>query len=542
MAEIGQQPARFDPIKSAQVTDTANAVERLTDSSGLGWASHSEVKDATGQLAALSPQEADSAVDELAQRGKLDQLVSEVMDGLGSGLSADERADFMKAMAERLDGQSLAALSGAFARHDADTGGYEQVTELAGAVARHASADARLAYVSELATQTTDMPTHDVGFMQFDGQRRLGDAEARAIAEVITSFNGDAASTRAALASVQAVPGAMDAVMTAAMNTEQDWGYLNGWHTASADRSTFRELMQTTSAMELSYAGGIDAAATRALGDGVFNAAARVIDPRDIETADLVDRPTPMSADASMMARISDAVYAGKPAPAGTERVSDAQLTALGINPALLSKPDIGFEAGLYQLDNGSYVLAFRGTDDWGAKLSGDLDDNVLQGLGLGSLQYSAATIAGMEVARAVGNDNLQITGHSLGGGLAAAASGRTGLPATTFNAAGLAEESQSAYTLSFAPGQVTNYRTTGDVLSYLNGGPAPTKYADLIGLNELRDFPAAVGTQVDLGNPLARVYLDQQLNSWWPGTVLDGGKFGGNQHLMGEVLRHASP
>jgi hypothetical protein len=542
MAEIGQQPARFDPVRSAAVTDTAHAVERLTDSSGLGWASHAEVKDATRRIAALGPQEADSVVDELAQRGKLDQLVSEVMDGLGSGLSADERADFMKSMAERLDGQSLAALSAAFARHDPATGGYEQVTELAGAVARHASADARLAYVGELATQTTDRPHHGVGFMQFDGQRRLGDAEARAIAEVITSFNGDAASTRAALASVQAQPGAMDAVMTAAMNTEQDWGLTNGWHTASADRSTFRALMQTTSAMELSEAGGLNAAAARALGDGVFNAAARVIDPRDIEAADLVQRPTPMSAEATQMARIADAVYAGKPAPAGTERLSNTELGALGLNPALLSKPDIGFEAGLYRLDDGSYVLGFRGTDDWGAKLSGDLDDNALQGLGLGSLQYSAATIAGMEVARAVGSENLQITGHSLGGGLAAAASGRTGVPATTFNAAGLAAESQSAYTLNFAPGQVTNYRTTGDILSYLNGGPAPTKYADLIGLNELRDFPAAVGTQIDLGNPLARVYLDQQLNSWWPGTVLDGGKFGGNQHLMGEVLRHAGP
>lgn len=541
---IGQQPARYEPAPSQQASDTADAVSKLISSGGLGWADRDEVQEAATRIGSLDPQTADAVVDILASRGELDHLAAEVMDGswVGPGLTADQRADFMKAMAERLDGATLAQLSGAFARTNADTGGFEPVTELAHAVARHASPQARLEYVSQLAADSTNKPHHHVGgVIEFDGQRRLGDAEARAIAEVISSFENDPAAARTAFESVRAVPGAMDAVMAAAMDTEQDWGLTNGWHTASSDRSTFRDLMRTASAMELGQGSPADTAEARALGDEVFGAAARVVDPRDLTADDLVFRATPLSADASLMAEISDAVYQRTGAPEGATRVSDADLAKLGLDPALLSKPDLGFEAGLYRLDDGAYVLAFRGTDDWGLAKSGDTDDNVLQGAGYGSLQYSAAALAASEVALAVGEDNLRITGHSLGGGLAAAAAGAAELPATTFNAAGVAPETISAFTANYAPGQVTNYRTTGDILSFLNGGPMPTRYADYLGLDELREFPAAVGEQIDLGNPLARVYLDQKVNeSWLPGGLKEGFSFGGNQHLMDEVLRHA--
>lgn len=542
---IGQQPARFEALRTPQIGDAADAVQRLLDDGGLGWVSRSEARDAAGRLAALDPQAADSVVDELARRGQLDRLAAEVMDRawVGPGLTADQRADFMRDMAGRLDGESLARLSEAFARTDPGTGGFEPVTELAAAVARHASPQARLAYLHELAAHATDRPHHAVGgALQLDGQRRLGDAEARAVAEVLRSFRSDPAMARAALEAVHAVPGALDAVMAAAMDTEQDWGLLNGWHTAGADRSAYRDLMQTASAMAAGHRGTADEAATQALADAVFAAAGRVIDPRDVNADDLVFHATPLPPDAARLAGIADAVYARTGAPEGATRIDDRQLAALGIDPALLSKPEIGFEAGLYALDEGGWVLAFRGTDDWGLARRGDTDDNLAQGLGYGSLQHTAAAIAAMEVAAIVGSDALHLTGHSLGGGLAATAAGRSGLPAVTFNAAGVAAETVAAYTLSFAAGQVTNYRTTGDIMSHLNGGPAPTRYADLLGLDRLRQFPPAVGTQVDLGNPLARLYLDQRLESWWIPSVREGAQFGGAQHLMDEVLRHATP
>ncbi len=540
MTEIGQQPARFSPMRSPEVTRTIGDVERLIASGGFGWADRSEVQSAATRLASLAPQAADSVVDELARTGQLDRLAAEVMDTswVGPGLTADQRADFMKAMAERLDGASLAALSNAFARTDPGTGGFAPVSELAHAVARHASPAARLEYVRELSGQTTDMPSHHVGgIAEFDGQRRLGDAEARAVAEVITSFSGDPALARAAFGALDRTPGAIDAVMAAAMDTEQDWGLLNGWHTESSDRSTFRDLMHTAANMERGHFSTPGESAARALGDEVFGAAARVIDPRDVDVADLVFRASPMDAHASLMAGIAAAVYSPAGAPAGATRVSDTELTAMGIDPALLHKPDIGFEAGLYALETGGYALAFRGTDDWSLATTGDTDDNLAQGLGLGSLQHSAASIAAMEVSHAIGTENMQVTGHSLGGGLAAAAAGRTGVQATTFNAAGIADASISGYSLAFADGQVTNYRTTGDILSFLNGGPLPTRYADWLKLDELGEFPASVGSNVDLGNPLARVYLDERLESWF--SIGEGAAFGGQQHLMDEVLRH---
>ncbi len=545
MSEIGQQPARFEPSRSPEVQRTAGNVERLIESGGFGWADRDEVQAAARSIGSLDPQVADSVVDTLAGSGQLDRLAAEIMDSswIGPGLTADQRADFMKSMAERLDGQSLARLSAAFARTDPDTGGFAPVTELAAAVARHASPAARVEYVRQLAAQTTDMPSHHVGgIAEFDGQRRLGDAEARAIAEVITSFGDDPASARAAFEILNRTPGAMDAVMTAAMDTEQDWGLLNGWHTAASDRGTYRDLMQTAANMERAHVGTAGDAAVRALGDQVFASAARVIDARDVQAADLVFRASPMDAHATLMAGIADAVYQRSGAPAGATRVSDAQLTAMGIDATLLHKPDIGFEAGLYALDGGGYALAFRGTDDWSLALNGDTDDNLAQGAGFGSLQHSAAAIAAMEVSAVLGAQNLQTTGHSLGGGLAATAAGRAGLTATTFNAAGVADETISGYSLAFAPGQVTNYRTTGDIMSYLNGAAPPTRYADLLGLDKLREFPASVGRNVDLGNPLARVYLDQRMESWWPGNIREGGAFGAEQHLMGEVLRHRQP
>ncbi|MBZ8142629.1 hypothetical protein CLD22_22355 [Rubrivivax gelatinosus] len=546
MNDIGRQPARGPSPPPSPVVDTAlRQLDRLLDASGLGWVSRDEVRQATQLIGALPAHDADAVVDRMAATGRLDRLAQEVMDRswVGPGLTADQRADFFQAMAQDLDGDSLAALSQSLAGTEAASGGFEPVTELGTAVARHAPPQARLAYVQALAGRTTDKPQHAVGgLLEFDGQRRLGDAEARAIASVVASFGDDAASARAAFETLAREPGALDAVMLAATDTEQDWGLINGWHTAKSDHGTFRTLMQTAARMEQSFAGGADGATVRALGDRVFDAAVRAVAPGDVQAADLVFRATPMDAHATRMAELSQAVYDRSSAPAGATRLDDAQLQALGLDPALLHKPAIGFEAALFRLDDGGWVLAFRGTDDWALARAGDADDNLAQGLGLGSLQHSAAAIAAMEVARVVPAGRLETTGHSLGGGLAATAAGRAGVPATTFNAAGVADETREGYSLHFADGQVTNYRTTGDIMSFLNGGPVPTRYADALGLDRLRQFPASVGRSVDLGNPLARVYLGARLDSWNPGTIAEGGRFGTQQHGLAEVLRHRAP
>ena len=151
----------------------------------------------------------------------------------------------------------------------------------------------------------------------------------------------------------------------------------------------------------------------------------------------------------------------------------DAQGREIPIDPALLSTSE-GFDAAIYQNDEGQYVVAFRGTDDWGLAPSGDADDNGLQGLGFETGQYRDAVALGEAALRAFGEGNVAFTGHSLGGGLASAASLATGVPGVTFNAAGLSD--QTLESLGFNPnavreaaadsGQLRRYVVDGDPLS----------------------------------------------------------------------------
>lgn len=108
-----------------------------------------------------------------------------------------------------------------------------------------------------------------------------------------------------------------------------------------------------------------------------------------------------------------------------------------------------GFKAVLYQdfaaQEDNTFLLAFAGTDDTAGEFFDgkgfDWAENVWQGLGWDSFQYQYA----MKLATAVDQARVRFegasfttTGHSLGGGLASAASIVTGAAGITFNAAGL--------------------------------------------------------------------------------------------------------
>jgi RHS repeat-associated protein len=133
-----------------------------------------------------------------------------------------------------------------------------------------------------------------------------------------------------------------------------------------------------------------------------------------------------------------------------------------------------GFSASLtYSEKNKTYYLAFRGTElgwtgmpDWRA--------NVIQGLGFRTSQYEQAIQLGREVKRKLGDVRLEVTGHSLGGSLAAAVSYSLGVRATVFNPA-----SVSAAYRQGTPGDIRSHIIFGDVLSVgrtiANGLPDPT-------------------------------------------------------------------
>ena len=158
---------------------------------------------------------------------------------------------------------------------------------------------------------------------------------------------------------------------------------------------------------------------------------------------------------------------------ATTFSVVDAQGNEIPIDPALLSTSE-GFDATIYQNDQGQYVVAYRGTDDWGLAPSGDADDNALQGLGFETGQYKDAVALAEAAHRAFGDGNVAFTGHSLGGGLASAAALAVDASAVTFNAAGLSNETlrdlglnpNAARSELADSGQVRRYVVNGDPLT----------------------------------------------------------------------------
>lgn len=159
------------------------------------------------------------------------------------------------------------------------------------------------------------------------------------------------------------------------------------------------------------------------------------------------------------------------PLPEGYRRATEADLQKMGLSDGagsnllvLRDEPDFHAEA-FVKTDpiSGaeSYVVGFKGTE----MLSGsDWQTNISQGLGLETAYYAKASEIGDALITS-GTGPTSFVGHSLGGGLAATASGASGLPAQTFNAAGL-----SGSTLAGLPLANTDLvhatNVTGDILS----------------------------------------------------------------------------
>ena len=174
-------------------------------------------------------------------------------------------------------------------------------------------------------------------------------------------------------------------------------------------------------------------------------------------------------------ARLSQHVYhPSQPAPTGWADISqDAELLAdMDIDPRQLQPMDSNFGAGIYMPDPTIYddylelSLAFRGTN---FSISEDIKNNLAQGMNIRSEYYERAVSLG-NTLNEVGT-KAHLTGHSLGGGLASAASRTSGLPATTFNAAGLHPKTVERYggTLHLPPTEnIQAFRINGDILTSL--------------------------------------------------------------------------
>lgn len=131
--------------------------------------------------------------------------------------------------------------------------------------------------------------------------------------------------------------------------------------------------------------------------------------------------------------------------PPGWHEVSPAELRSLGIDPKILEDKKSGFHATLFRDDNGRYVLSYEGTDfGHGGDVFTDVSGAVATSPQVYQAIQAATTVKQRLMANGVTAGNFSLTGHSLGGELAAAGSIATGSKATTFNAAGLSYTSMT--------------------------------------------------------------------------------------------------
>ncbi|EGU56861.1 PAAR repeat-containing protein [Vibrio nigripulchritudo ATCC 27043] len=197
-----------------------------------------------------------------------------------------------------------------------------------------------------------------------------------------------------------------------------------------------------------------------------------------------------MDMDAAEKAMLSDHVYTvGKPddklderrlqlrkdfeGDSGWSEASPAELKNLGLRKKDLTIKDSNFQAQVYMPDKNVFgpsakpVVVFRGTempklDDW--------KNNSAQGRDKESAYYRRA----VDIGKAVKKQGLpvEISGHSLGGGMGSAACKASGMSCVTFNAAGLHSNTVERYGVPKAKQGpdtlIKGYRTEGDILTYV--------------------------------------------------------------------------
>lgn len=179
------------------------------------------------------------------------------------------------------------------------------------------------------------------------------------------------------------------------------------------------------------------------------------------------------AADVRAHALLAQDVYNDTPQPpAGYRAASSHDLAMLELSPSDLQNGE--FRARVYVTGEGEetrYVIAFRGTQSAEGWVS-----NVRQGVGTDSAHYRDALLVADRVAASGLAGRVSFTGHSLGGGLASAASVATGAPSHTFNAAGLHEN-----TIAAADAVRSGYgiETAGDVQAWYVRGEALSSFQD---------------------------------------------------------------
>ena len=170
--------------------------------------------------------------------------------------------------------------------------------------------------------------------------------------------------------------------------------------------------------------------------------------------------------------------------PPGYHEATPDELRQMNLNQAMLEHPrnakgePTDFRAAVFVSDTtDERIVAFKGTTPSSV---GDLTADAVQGTGHESFYYTQAQSIGGKVAASPAAGDTHFTGHSLGGGLASAASRNSGLPASTFNSASLHKNTVPQPNTN---GTIDAVSVRGDPMTRANEGflgttPQTTPYA----------------------------------------------------------------
>ena len=196
----------------------------------------------------------------------------------------------------------------------------------------------------------------------------------------------------------------------------------------------------------------------------------------------------------------------------GYEKLNAEEMGKMNIKDSDLKDPSTGFKADIYKDKNGDYVLVYRGTysdpdhpendlvHDWSKEWT---DDNMKQGLGMGSEQYEKSIDIAKRVNRNKPKDKqLTIAGHSLGGGLATAAGAATGSKTYAFCPAGVHPNTYKMYGVKNPDtSKVHTYYSNQDFLNMASNNLSlmPKAAGERIMLNTLDSFDFTKGHDLPL-------------------------------------------
>ena len=197
----------------------------------------------------------------------------------------------------------------------------------------------------------------------------------------------------------------------------------------------------------------------------------------------------------------------------GYEPLNAKELANLGVKSTDLNDTKTGFKADIYKDKNGDYALVYRGTysdpdhpendliHDWSKEWT---DDNMKQGLGMGSGQYEKSIKLARKVKQGSERQGKQMTiaGHSLGGGLATAAGAATGSKTYAFCPAGVHPNTYKMYGVQNPDtSKVHTYYSNKDFLNMASNNLSlmPKAAGERIMLHTLDNFDFTKGHDLPL-------------------------------------------